>query len=156
MKRLALLAVPAVIAAGVGMSSATAKPKPFKLVESDLKLTAVDLPPTADSADAPPSRGDMVVFTKKLSTPAGKAAGKLHARCVVTEPRASLETSVFECTGAYVLHGGQLTIALTAPLASDDLRVAVTGGTGDYAGARGEIVAHGDTDSVRIRTNRGA
>jgi hypothetical protein len=157
MKRLALLAVPAVVAAGVGLSSASAAPKPFKLVESDLQLSVVDLPPASDSENAPPSRGDMVVFTKKLSIPGGKPAGRLHVRCAVTEPRSSIETAIFECTGAYVLRDGQLSIALTAPIGgSENHRIAVTGGTGAYAGARGEIVTRGADDTVHIRTSRGA
>jgi hypothetical protein len=153
MKRLALLAVPAV--AALGLSSASAAPKPFKLLESDLKVTAVDLPPASASRNAPPSVGDLVVFTKALSAPGGKRMGKLHVRCAVTVPRASIEVSLFECTGAFVLRGGELSMAYTGSLAAERLRIAVTGGTGRYAGARGEIVSRDDTDTVHIRTSRG-
>ena len=160
MPRLALLAVPAAAALAVaGLSTAAAAPskaRTFSVLESNLQLSAIDLPPTQGTESDPPSRGDMVVFTKRLSTPSGKRAGLMHVVCTVTVPRPSLETSLFQCDGTYALRGGTLAISHGGPISARTLRLAVTGGTGAYAGARGTIVSQagsGDEarDTVRLR-----
>jgi allene oxide cyclase-like protein len=157
MKRIALASAAAVAAAAIGLPSATARtagPRTFTLVEHAGGLSAVDLPPIAASATAPPSRGDMVVFNKPLTTPGGRRAGTLHAVCTVTQPHRSIETAMFQCDGTYVLSRGQLTFSTAARIGSaPKLTVAVTGGTGAYADARGVIVSteEGDTATDTFR-----
>jgi hypothetical protein len=139
-----LAATAAVAAAAIGLPQATARPaKPhtIKLVEHQGALSTVDLPPAATSDTSPPSRGDELVFTKRL-TQGGRNAGTLHAVCTVTQPRASIETAVYQCQATYVLRTGQITAQTVAPVGTASrLVLAVTGGTGAYAGARGEVVS---------------
>ena len=138
-------AAAALAAAAIGLPSATARPaapKSFTLVEHAGGLSFVDLPPVAASQTAPPSRGDLVAFTKRLTTPGGRKAGTLHAVCTVTKPGRSIEISVFQCDGTYALRRGGLTIATAGPIARGGrIALAVTGGTGAYAGAHGEVVS---------------
>jgi hypothetical protein len=150
MKRIAITSAvaAALAAAAIGLPSATAaKPHAFTLVEHDGGLSAVDLPPVAASETAPPSRGDLVVFTKRLT---GHRKGTLHAVCTVTRPRGSIETSVFQCEATYALSDGQITAATTGALSAAKLTLAITGGTGAYDGASGEIVSSETKDIVRL------
>jgi len=154
MKRIAITtaAAAALAAAAISLPTATARPaKPhtFVLVEHDGGLSAVDHPPGAASDSAPPSRGDLVIFTKRL-TAAGKPAGALHAVCTVTRPRRSIETAMFQCDATYVLRQGRITAATVGSLSSGKLTLAITGGTGAYDGARGEIVSADGKDAVRL------
>jgi hypothetical protein len=152
MKRIAIVAGAALAATAIGLPSATAHnagPRVFKLIEHDRSLSAVDLPPVAASHDAPPSAGDMVVFTKRLTTPSGARAGTLHAVCTVTDPGAAIETSVFACDGRYLLRHGQITASMTGRL-DRKVTLAITGGTGVYKRARGEIVNDEGTDTVHL------
>jgi hypothetical protein len=152
MKRIVIAAAAAVAAAAIGLPAATAhpaKPRTFTLVAHTAGLSAIDLPPVAGSADAPPSPGDLVVFTKRLTTPAGRKAGTLHAVCTVTRPRASIESSLFQCEATYVLRDGRLTAATAGAISAPKITLAVTGGTGANSAARGEIVSHENGDSAR-------
>jgi hypothetical protein len=160
MKRLALTATAtAALAAAIGLPAATARPagpRTIELVEHAAALSAVDLPPVASSATSPPSRGDEIVFTKPLTTPNGHKAGTLHAVCTVTRPRRSIETAVYQCEATYVLRKGRITAQTVAPVGTASrLVLAVTGGTGAYAGARGEVVSkQGETATDTIHLVR--
>jgi hypothetical protein len=150
MKRITIPAAALLAAAAISLPSATAhsaKPRAFTLVEHGGGLSAVDLPPVAASEDAPPSRGDLVVFTKRLT---GYSSGTLHAVCTVTRPRRSIETAVFQCDATYALGNGRITAATVGSLSSGKLTLAITGGTGAYAGASGQIVSANGKDTVRL------
>jgi hypothetical protein len=152
MKRIVLVAGTALAAAAIGLPTATAHnaaPRSFKLVEHAGSLSAVDLPPVSASHDAPPSAGDMVVLTKRLTTPGGARAGALHAVCTVTRPGAAIETSLFQCDASYVLRHGQLTASMTGKL-DRKVTLAITRGTGAYKGARGQVVSNGSRDAVHL------
>ena len=90
----------------------------------------VDQPPRGDSA------GDEQIFGGKLLS-RGRPRGRVQAYCVV------ISTSNQECSFTYALHGGQL-----ASLAgygegfsgNHGSRDPIVGGSGLYAGARGEIL----------------
>jgi hypothetical protein len=83
-----------------------------------------------------PTTGDSLVITNRLFK-GGERIGTLHAECVVTRKVANPDNTPMLCQGVYVLDGG--TISGTAMLLSNDAvtKIAVTGGTGTYAGASG-------------------
>jgi hypothetical protein len=167
-KIVAATTVAAVAAAGAGIASGSAEPRAgaaqagggqtFELLERSGGLSAVDLPPRARSRRAAPSRGDMVVFTKRVfASSSGGRLGTLHAHCTVTVPGRSIETAVFDCEGTLALRDGKLTFGTSARIGSQrTVTLAVTGGTGAYEGARGSIVSReqgkGDTttDTVHL------
>lgn len=88
----------------------------------------VDNPPTGDS------QGDMIVFTQKLFTDATQEEqiGTDQVYCIRTVPG-----SARICTGIFYLRGGTITIIGPESVAPHSL--AITGGTGSWRGARGEI-----------------
>jgi hypothetical protein len=82
-----------------------------------------------------PSPGDSFVVTNELRK-AGERIGTLHAQCVVTRRVADPDRTPLLCQGVYKFKDG--TITGTALLsANPTTTIAVTGGTGAYAGASG-------------------
>jgi len=57
---------------------------------------------------------------------------------------------MFRCDATYVLRQGRITAATVGSLSSGKLTLAITGGTGAYDGARGEIVSADGKDAVRL------
>jgi hypothetical protein len=81
--------------------------------------------------------GDMLVFANKVYDAANKVEiGSDQGYCVRTVAGKS-----WECFWTLILRGGQITVE--GPfMDSGDSRLAVTGGTGTYAGARGSLKLH--------------
>ena len=109
-----------------------------------------------------PSHGDMRVFSVPLYNESGKEkVGRLDAFCVVTDPadEPNERAHMAECTYTYTLPGGEISVqgvnaypklSEPAPRSVD----AITGGTGKYAGVRGErrFETHGNkvTDTLHL------
>jgi hypothetical protein len=106
------------------------------LVERDTAFHVVDNPPLSGE-NKPPSMGDVFVFTSELLTRSAKHAGTLHATCTVTSGG---KRGVVTCFGTFGLKGGQLAGVATLGQTKTD-RIAIVGGTGIYAGARGEVIS---------------
>jgi hypothetical protein len=84
---------------------------------------------TTDLSDAGHDNVFSVVYG--LQTPAGAEAGKAYLSCT------QVTASVNLCHAAYVLKGGQIDVQVAVlPSAAQDI-LAVTGGTGAYAGVTG-------------------
>ena len=127
--------VAAVVAATASANGATVTT--LHLVEKDKAFHFVDNPP-AGGERQPPSMGDQFVFTSELLTRSGKHAGMLHATCIVTEGG---RNTVSTCYGTFGLRGGQL-VAMTTLVGDKKVdHIAIVGGTGAYAGARGEVIS---------------
>ena len=66
-----------------------------------------------------------------LQTPAGAEAGKAYLSCT------QVTSSVNLCHAAYVLKDGQIDVQVAVGASANPLTLAVTGGTGAYAGVTG-------------------
>jgi hypothetical protein len=66
-----------------------------------------------------------------LKTPAGAEAGKAYLSCT------QVTSSVNLCHAAYVLKNGQIDVQVAVGASANPLTLAVTGGTGTYAGVTG-------------------
>jgi hypothetical protein len=103
------------------------------LVESGGGLRFIDNPPKA----ARPynfSAGDIVIVTRDVSNLTGKRAGSLRLVCI------AVTATVQQCNGTESLGTGTLQVAGTSTPAPATT-VAIIGGTGAYAGARGTSVS---------------
>jgi hypothetical protein len=128
------LATAALAGAGAAPAAATAqRPRTIHLVEKGGGLKIVDNPPRARHPYEF-SPGDMVIVSRTLETPAGVAAGSLQLVCVATS------AATQHCAGTESLRGGTLEVVGVSSPASRTT-VAVVGGTGVYAGARGTSVS---------------
>lgn len=127
----ASLLVPlAVTRAASDAQSATQRPhtETFEAVAIVDSARGVDNPPPGDS------QGDIITFTQKLFTNATQEhmIGTDEAYCIRTVPDTSRV-----CTGIFYLRNG--TITITGPESVEPHSLAITGGTGRWRGARGEI-----------------
>ena len=129
----AALAVTLLAATASGRSSAGVT---FHLVEKDQAFDYVDNPPSL--ARHVPSQGDAFVFKASLLSRSMKQSGTLFGTCTITSGgRAPIET----CLGTYNLAGGQIVGATSVRDQKLVKQIAIIGGTGAYAGARGEITS---------------
>jgi len=88
-------------------------------------LSAVDNPAGHGGA------GDVFAAVYDLQTPAGAEAGKAYLSCIAATASVNL------CHAAYVLKGGQIDVQVAVPGSRAQVTLAVTGGTGIYAGVTG-------------------
>ena len=97
-----------------------------------------------------PTPGDSLVLTNRLFK-GGERIGTLHAECVVTRKAANPDNTPMLCQGVYVLDGG--TLSGTAMLLSSSAvtDIAVTGGTGTYAGASGTATEVANETGNRVK-----
>ena len=95
-----------------------------------------------DNGAPGPSLGDRLVFTSELFTPRGQRVGRTAADCLVVrieEDERESEQQVVQCVISAELAEGQITVqGLGQGL---DNVFAITGGTGAYRTARGEVRA---------------
>ncbi|MET8507704.1 hypothetical protein ABZV60_24080 [Streptomyces sp. NPDC004787] len=110
---------------------ATAPAKHVEILElkvGNLQYDGVDLGP------AGPSLGDVSVFSGTTSKD-GRVIGLGGGTCEVVRIEGARQTS--QCVITARLEGGTLTMQALREGASPDLAMALTGGTGAYAGASG-------------------
>ncbi|MFM9590334.1 allene oxide cyclase barrel-like domain-containing protein [Streptomyces scabiei] len=141
---LAVAATAGALTLGLALGPATAAPgtpQPdrhrtltIKAVETGTAINMVDVAP-ADSA-----LGDQLIGTGDLTTPAGRALGTSSFVGVSTDARprtAELLTFVYELPDGKITTSGTATLSATGPVF--DERFAVTGGTGAYRDATGQV-----------------
>ncbi|HEX4753639.1 MAG TPA: hypothetical protein VH268_12130 [Solirubrobacterales bacterium] len=141
---------------------------PIAAAESTLTFTEpekgstfqyVDVAPTAPTKHGFPtaiSPGDQLVLTNPL-TQGGKTIGKLRARCVATanaktsNPNAFVDAH-FICEGVFTF--GKSMLFGNAAIVKGGTEGVITGGTGNYAGARGTFfskeVKGGSTTTINF------
>jgi len=99
-----------------------------------------DLPPKR-SGDGPPSPGDASIVTYRVFDASGaKRLGRAHFVCSAVDRRGEHE----QCSGTIALPDGQIATQ------GDADNVAVVGGSGAYAGARGTATGEDHPDSVDV------
>jgi hypothetical protein len=88
--------------------------------------------------------GDVFTIVYDLQTPAGAEAGKAYLSCTAATASVNL------CHAAYVLKGGQIDVQVAVVGAGTQVTLAVTGGTGAYAGVTGWARAVGDDRTFHL------
>jgi len=105
------------------------------LVERASSDAVVDNAPTGDSA------GDLLTFANQLyDADNAKVVGSDNGMCIRTAVGAA-----WECIWTVTLEDGQITVEGPFYDTKDSV-LAVTGGTGEYANARGEMALHSRND----------
>jgi hypothetical protein len=99
-----------------------------------------DLPPKR-SGDGPPSPGDASITTYRVFDASGaKRLGRAQFVCTAVDRRGEHE----QCSGTIALPDGQIATQ------GDAENVAVVGGSGAYAGARGSATGEDHADGVDV------
>ena len=100
------------------------------------EIKVVDLGPQG------PTHGDMRVVNAPLYNESGKEkVGRLDVFCAITDP--GQKTHMAQCTGTFSLQDGDISVQGVVPVPNASTPAAgnvdaITGGTGKYAGVRGE------------------
>lgn len=138
---LAAIGAIAVVATGCGGDDGgKVERQTFTITERDTDDFAFDdNPPRTEVGEDGPRRlspGDTIGFRSDLIR-GGRDVGDLVAKCTALTSGSFAEASS-TCEGTYDFPEGQLTLAVGGrPFAEDRVTGAVTGGTGEYAGATG-------------------
>jgi allene oxide cyclase len=134
MRRLVTVASLATIALAVGSivafgSSDVTEPTTVRVIEHATSDTVIDTGAAGDTT------GDLLTFHNRIFNSANtRQVGRDQGECIRISPRAG----TWECTWITRLPGGALTVE--GPFFdSRDSVLAITGGTGNYANARGSM-----------------
>ena len=151
----AALAVAALALAGTASADTTAKShgshdRTIRLVEAHKDLQPVFV----DTGKPGPSVGDLAIHSDAVLREDGSPAGTFRQVCTLTDLVGGPFTSTFECTGSITLKDG--TIAMEGPFTPSQAEnvAAITGGTGRYSTARGEIAVRAEADDIVVKMTR--
>jgi hypothetical protein len=148
------VAVTATVASSAGLALAADHPAPQspgaraaapptgtqQVVLQPKSFSFADVAPKR-SGDGPPSPGDASITTYRVLDAGGvKRIGRAQFVCVSTDRRGEHE----QCSGTIALPGGQIATQ------GDAENVAIVGGTGAYAGARGTAAGEDHPDRVDV------
>lgn len=143
---------------GSAMASAGAEapaPMTLRFKEGKERVHFVDAPPKAPKTGpgVPPraTPGDVVILRVELAGESGPGAGAARVKCTALGASRLIVTAPVHCVGSYVLRAGTLEFAATTRL-SGPQRLAITGGTGAYVGARGSGVSSQTEDVLTFTT----
>ena len=111
-----------------------------------------DLKPTfVDTGDPGPSVGDIVIARDGVNRESGAPAGTFSQVCTLVELGSNPFTGTYECSGSIALKDGTITMQGPFVPAQPEGTAAITGGTGAYRGARGEIVVRAEADQILVK-----
>ncbi|MFG3495114.1 hypothetical protein [Streptomyces sp. NPDC047928] len=153
-RRMGALGVAA--AAAVALGAAPASTAAAQPADPDFTLYAKEIP-GEEEPTAPPAVGETFSFAEDLyRAKGGEKAGRSGVTCTVV--RQGEQGGDVLCVGTFVLTGdpaGQLSVqTLTSYSLTDEgpsaFDVAITGGTGDFADARGYVRGAGEGDYQRL------
>ena len=150
----AALAVAALALAGTASADTTEKShghdRTIRLVEANKELQ----PTFVDTGKPGPSVGDIVVARDEVLREDGSPAGTFRQVCTLVDLVGGPFTSTFECTGSITLKDGTITMEGPFVPAAPESAAAITGGTGAYKTARGEIVVRAEADQIIVKLAR--
>ena len=145
-----LLAGVGALAAALVFAGSAAAIAPVQITlkepEKGSTFTFIDNPPTAPKVHGFPTKfspGDEFVSTSPL-VENGKTVGKLRARCTATAAAGTSNKNAFVnahfiCEGVFTIDGSSLFGSAT--VVKGGTRGVITGGTGEFANARGTFIS---------------
>ncbi len=145
----AALAVVALAFAGTASADSGHYGRTIKLTEAH-----PDGQPTfVDTGKPGPSVGDVAVFRDDVLRADGSTAGTFRHVCTLVDLAAG-PASTFQCTGSLALKDGTITVEGPFVPATPEQAAAVTGGTGAYSTARGEVAVRAIDDTLVVKLER--
>ena len=150
-----VLATAAVAACGTAYADdspakSNANGKTIRLLEESKTIQ-----PTFVDTGAPGlSPGDLVVVRDGVLRADGTPAGTFNQVCTLVKPAGNPFTSEYECIGSLALEDGTITMQGPFVPAKAEQTAAVTGGTGEYRTARGEVAVRSEADEIVVQLAR--
>jgi hypothetical protein len=121
--------------------------------EIDGAFRYVDVPPRTRLRDGVPERasaGDGLINSKLMFDDQRRRIGTTEQRCTITKGAASVARVRSVCDAVLRFPDGHLFASVSPDFAVDERIIAVTGGTGAYAGATGTIVGSDRDPLIRV------
>jgi len=149
----AVLAVAALTLGGTAYAGSPEKahgPKTIHLTEASTQIQ----PAFVDTGNPGLSQGDIVVVRDGVNAQDGTPAGTFNQVCTLVKPAGNPFTSEYECTGSLALENGTITMQGPFVPAKAEQSAAVTGGTGEFRTARGEVVVRSEADEIVVELAR--
>jgi hypothetical protein len=134
----------AALLVGPGASAQSPGGRTLSFTELEKGATFKHVRNTKPKSPRANSLGDILVFTNPLADASGRVVGRLHVSCATTAGARNFLKSAITCSGTYVLRDGTLTAQGTFRVGGATTTIAITGGTGAYANARGVLVSKED------------
>jgi hypothetical protein len=131
----ALLAAGVFAASGAGQAPGE---RTFTLTVREGSEGFVDNPPRGSRQRPRISAGDEVVLRQRAFDAANARVGSLNVHCIAVTGGTEAQAT-FHCDGNYVLRDGTIAVSAAFRGSQSNVRIAVTGGTGAYEGARGSV-----------------
>ena len=100
------------------------------------------------------SPGDIVVIRDGVLRADGTPAGTFNQVCTLVHVAGNPFASEYECIGSLALEDGTITMQGPFVPAKAEQTAAVTGGTGEYRTARGEVVVRSEADEILVELAR--
>ena len=151
----AALAVAALALAGTASADTAEKShgshdRTIRLVEANKELQ----PTFVDTGKPGPSVGDIVVARDEVLREDGSQAGTFRQTCTLVDLTDNPFTSTYECAGSIALQDGTITMEGPFTPSQPESVAAITGGTGRYSTAQGEIVVRAEADQILVQLAR--
>jgi hypothetical protein len=146
----AVLSVAALALAGTASAHTGSHDRTIELTEAHAQLQ----PTFVDTGKPGPSVGDLVIARDGVLRKNGAPAGTFTQACTLVELGGNPLTSTYECSGSIALEDGTITMQGPFVPAQAEQAAAITGGTGAYASARGEIVVRAEADELLVKLAR--
>ena len=115
------------------------------------EASATAQPAFVDLGKPGPSAGDQVVVRDGLLHADGSPAGTIRQACTLIDAGANPFVSTYECATSLELADGTITASGPFNPAKAEQAAAVTGGTGVFRRARGEMVVRAEADEIVVR-----
>jgi hypothetical protein len=112
---------------------------------------AVPAPDVVDIGKPGATTGDLVVVRDGLNHQDGAHAGDLTQTCTLMVPGKTAFDSTYDCYGSISLGGGVITFQGPFDPRRSQQYAAVTGGTGVYRAARGDVEIRAEADQLIVR-----
>jgi hypothetical protein len=151
----AALAVAALALAGTASADTAEKShgshdRTIRLVEANQELQ----PTFVDTGKPGPSVGDIVVARDEVLREDGSQAGTFRQTCTLVDLAGNPFTSTYECAGSIALKDGTITMEGPFTPSQPESVAAITGGSGRYSTAQGEIVIRAEADQIIVKLAR--
>ena len=150
-----VLAIAALALGGTAYADSPAKPHPVAGKTIRLLEASETIKPTFVDTGAPGlSQGDIVVVRDGVLHEDRTPAGTFNQVCTLVNPAGNPFTSEYECIGSLALEYGTITMQGPFVPAKAEQTAAITGGTGAYRTARGEVVVRSEADEIVVNLAR--
>jgi hypothetical protein len=142
----AVLVGAALTLGGTAYAGAGHGPRTVHLIEAGANVQ----PAFVDTGKPGPSVGDVAVVRDGVNDAKGAPAGTFNQVCTLVEVIGGPFTSAYECEGSIALAHGTITDQGPFVPAQAEQSAAITGGTGAYQKARGQVIIRAEADELVV------